>query len=106
LIATVSQIIVSGNMIAAVKLVDKIPRGEFKDDVIVCTISAIAKDDINKALNLVNSLSGEGAFRSVSGDLAKILTEKGEFGEMQDIWEKIPHGIFGSSSGTHDGTVA
>jgi len=94
LIATVSHIVVLGDIIAALELVEKIPRGEFKDDVIVCTISAIAKDDINKALNLVNSLSGEGAFRSAAGDLAKVLTKQGEFGEMQEIWEKIPYGSF------------
>lgn len=94
LIATVSRIVVSGDIVTAIDLVGKIPRGEFKDDAIVYTIKAIAKVDMNKALELVNSLSGEGAFRSAAGDIAKILAEQGKFGEMKEIWGNIPYGSF------------
>jgi hypothetical protein len=94
LISTVSAIVNSGKVDIAINLINKIPRGEFKDDSIVYSIRGIANIDMEQALDLVKSVSGEGALRSVAGDMAKVLAEQGRFGEMHEIWERISYGSF------------
>jgi hypothetical protein len=94
LVKTILAVVRNDNIDLAVALIEKTPRGEFKDDAVVFAFRGIAHSDLNRAIDLAKYLSGEGAIRSVAADLAFVFSQQSRFDEMAEFWEKMPDGSF------------
>ena len=85
---------------AAIELINRVPKGEFKDDMIVYAFRSLFQADATSAMQLVDSLSGLGSISAVARAVVESLAANGKFADAEDLWDSLPHGNFKSDFAT------
>lgn len=83
-----------GDAQKALKLFDKIPKGQLKDAVLVFSFTHIASSDREGAIKRTEDLAGSGAIRAVASILAERLVSEGRMSEIAETWAGLKSGEF------------
>lgn len=83
-----------GDVDKAISFIDRVDKGELKDDAIIFSFDNLVRMDLVKATKLVSSLSGQGALSSAAYTLAEYLVSENRIVECQNLIEDLPFGSF------------
>ena len=82
------------NLAAAIKYLDLVPKGQFKDMALAITCFELIKNDQAELIKRVSQLSGVGTISSVASAMVDEMLGQKDFSGIQNMIEDLPHGSF------------